>query len=134
MSRPVHFEIHATEPARVIDFYTALFGWEFTAWGPPGRYWLIRTAPTADAADRPGIDGGLMARLGGSAESGQSVNAFVCTINVDDVSAALTQIVDLGGSIALPRMAVPGVGWLGYGKDTDGNIFGVMQHDASAVE
>ncbi|MEQ1691625.1 MAG: VOC family protein [Gemmatimonas sp.] len=134
MPRPVHFEIHATEPARLIAFYTDLFGWQFNAWGPPGQYWLIRTAPDADsAAAPPGIDGGLIKRQGDAAISGQPVNAFVCTVGVDDASATLANIVVFGGSIALPRMAVPGVGWLGYGKDPDGNIFGVMQHDPSAA-
>ena len=134
MSRPIHFEIHATDPARVIEFYTTLFGWQFDAWGPPGGYWLIRTAPHADPTSAPpGIDGGLMARRGEPADSGQAVNAFVCTINVDDAAVALSRITELGGSIALPRMAVPGVGWLGYGKDPDGNIFGVMQNDTTAA-
>lgn len=134
MSRPIHFEIHATDPARLISFYTDLFGWQFTAWGPPGLYWVIRTGPDADPASaRPGIDGGLVARKGEAANSGQPVNAFVCTIGVDDAASAMESIVVLGGGIAVPRMAVPGVGWLGYGKDPDGNIFGVMQNDANAA-
>jgi predicted enzyme related to lactoylglutathione lyase len=29
-------------------------------------------------------------------------------------------------------MPIPGVGWLAYGKDTEGNIFGIMQSDAGA--
>jgi predicted enzyme related to lactoylglutathione lyase len=29
-------------------------------------------------------------------------------------------------------MAIPGIGWLGYLKDPDGNIVGVMQSDPSA--
>ena len=37
-----------------------------------------------------------------------------------------------GGKIARPKMAVLGVGWLAYCKDTDGNMFGVMQMDPSA--
>ena len=134
MSRPIHFEIHATDPPRWLSFYTDLFGWQFTAWGPPGQYWLIRTGPDADpVAALPGIDGGLVARKGEAAISGQPVNAFVCTIGVDDAESALDSVVVFGGSIAVPRMAVPGVGWLGYGKDPDGNIFGVTQDDANAA-
>jgi len=34
-----------------------------------------------------------------------------------------------GGTIALPKMPIPGVGWLAYCKDTEGNIFGLMQAD-----
>lgn len=29
-------------------------------------------------------------------------------------------------------MPVPGVGWLAYCKDTEGNIFGMMQPDTKA--
>jgi predicted enzyme related to lactoylglutathione lyase len=30
-------------------------------------------------------------------------------------------------------MAVPHIGWLAYAKDTEGNIFGIMQSDLSAA-
>lgn len=33
----------------------------------------------------------------------------------------------------LPVAAVPTVGWLAYRKDTDGNLFGVMQSDPGAT-
>lgn len=134
MSRVVHFEIHATEPESLIRFYQSLFGWNFQAWGPPGTYWMIQTAPHADAGQQPpGIDGGLVARRGGAAPEGQGVNAFVCTVGVTDVAAMMTQALDLGGTVAMPRMPVPGVGWLGYVKDPDGNILGLMQNDPSAA-
>jgi predicted enzyme related to lactoylglutathione lyase len=29
-------------------------------------------------------------------------------------------------------MAVPGVGWLAYVKDTEGNLLGMMQMDSAA--
>ena len=133
MSRVVHFEIHASDPARLIEFYTHLFGWQFRSLGP-SSYWLIDTAPGIDAANAPpGINGGLVPRRGGPPTDGQPVNAFACTVSVDDSAASLVRIVELGGSIALPRMAIPGVGWLGYGKDPDGNIFGVMQNDPTAA-
>ena len=32
----------------------------------------------------------------------------------------------------VPKMAIPGVGWLAYASDTEGNIFGMMQADAAA--
>ena len=37
-----------------------------------------------------------------------------------------------GGSIAVPKMPIPGMGWLAYCKDTEGNIFGMMQEDPEA--
>ena len=43
-------------------------------------------------------------------------------------------VIRAGGSITLPRMAVQGIGWVTYGKDTEGNLFGMMQEDPSAHE
>jgi hypothetical protein len=37
-----------------------------------------------------------------------------------------------GGQLARERMAVAGVGWLAYCKDTEGNLFGMMQADGGA--
>jgi len=127
MPRPVHFEIHATHPEVAMAFYGALFGWKFTPWGTAG-YWLVKTGE----AGEPGIDGGLVQRRGPPPEDGQAVNAYPCTVNVASVDEALARVVALGGRIAVPRTAVPGVGWVGYAKDTEGNLFGLHQRDPSA--
>ena len=39
---------------------------------------------------------------------------------------------DAGGLCVVPKMPIPGVGWLAYFKDPEGHIFGVMQADATA--
>ena len=44
----------------------------------------------------------------------------------------LEKIVKSGGEIFQPKIAVPGVGWAAYCKDSEGNIFGLMQEDPSA--
>jgi predicted enzyme related to lactoylglutathione lyase len=56
----------------------------------------------------------------------------VNTIDVTDLDATVHAVTDGGGTIALPKHAVPTVGWLTYCKDTDGNLFGLMQSDPSA--
>ena len=127
MSRVIHFEIHATEPDSLIAFYQGLFGWTFTRWGD-APYWLIGTGPR----DQPGIDGGLMARMGGPPADGAAVNAYVCTVDVADVDDVVARATTAGGAVALPKMAVPGVGWLAYVKDPDGNLLGLMQSDPAA--
>jgi len=126
MPRPVHFEIHATEPERAMAFYRAMFGWTFKSFMPGVDYWTIVTGPDSE----PGINGGLVRRKG-SAE-GTAVLAYVCTIQVSDVDAAMAQGLALGGTTALPKMPIPGVGWLAYLKDTEGNIFGITHEDAGA--
>jgi len=123
MPRVVHFEIHAADPERVIAYYQALFGWRFDAWGPPGAYWLITTGADGEA----GINGGLVPRRGSAAADGQPVNAFVCTVDVADLAATLKKLGELGGFVVVPRMPVPTVGYLAYAKDTEGNIFGMIQ-------
>jgi predicted enzyme related to lactoylglutathione lyase len=126
MSRVIHFEIHAEQPERAIKFYTAVFGWEFNKWPGPMDYWLITTGPDG----QPGINGGLIRRQG--VIDGQAVIAYVCTVDTKNVDDAIKTITANGGTIALPKMPVPGVGWLAYAKDTEGNIFGIMHRDAAA--
>lgn len=126
MGRVVHFEIHAEDPERAVKFYTDVFGWVFHKWDGPMEYWLITTGPD----DEPGINGGLVHRQG--TIDGTAVTSFVCTIAVDDLDAAIAKLEAFGAPVALPKHAIPGVGWLAYYKDTEGNLFGVNQADPSA--
>jgi len=126
MPRVVHFEIHAANPERAIAFYQKCFEWTFTKWEGPMPYWLIATGDDS----QPGINGGLLPRQGEI--DGQAVIAYVCTIDVPSVDETTAAVTANGGTIALPKMPIPGVGWLVYCKDTEGNIFGIMQADAAA--
>ncbi len=124
MSRVIHFEIHGSDPAALTRFYGELFGWKFSQWGDM-PYWLIETGPEGT----PGINGGLTLRRGARPVDGQAVNAFVCTIDVASVDDACAKALSLGGTEAVAKMPIPGVGWLAYVKDPDGNILGLMQND-----
>ena len=124
----VHLEIPAGNTAQAKEFWGGLFGWQFQAWGGPTEYWVISTGDTA----QPGINGGMVRRRGAAPAEGQAVNAFVCTVDVADLEATLRALPGAGGTLALPRMAVPGVGWLAYVKDPDGNLCGLMQADSAA--
>lgn len=128
MSRVVHFEIHATEPAALIAFYESLFGWSFKRFMPEVEYWSITTGPD----DQPGINGGLVKRRGPSPAGNEAVIASICTVQVSSVDATLAKSAELGGTVALPKMPIPGIGWLAYLKDLDGNILGIMHQDPSA--
>lgn len=126
MPRVVHFEVHAEDPQRALAFYSGVLGWEFSQWEGVEDYWLIRTGEPGE----PGIDGGMVRRRG--TIDGQAVIAFVCTVDVPSVDAYVERALSAGGTIALPKMAIPGVGWLAYLKDTEGNLFGMMQSDPAA--
>jgi predicted enzyme related to lactoylglutathione lyase len=129
MSRVIHFEIQATGPDVLIQFYEKLFGWSFVRWEGPMPYWLIKTGE----AGEPGIDGGLLPRNGGRAAPGQGVNCYVCTVDVVNLDAALTKTAEVGGTVVVPKMPIPGVGWLAYANDPDGNIFGMMESDPATA-
>lgn len=126
MNRVVHFEIHADNPERAKSFYSALFGWKITKWDGPIEYWLIETGPKTDL----GIDGGMLRRI--APIDGQAVIAYVCTIDCENIETTMATAQKLGAAIALPKTAIPGVGWMAYVKDTEGNIFGIMQSDMEA--
>lgn len=91
------------------------------------RYWLIGTG----SSDSTGIDGGLLIRRGNPPEDGQAVNAYVCIIDVETIDFLIETVVDAGGVNTAPKMSISGIGWVAYCKDTEGNIFGMMQNDPS---
>jgi len=56
----------------------------------------------------------------------------VNTIDVPSCDEFVRKAEAAGGKVALPKMAVPGVGWLAYCLDPEGNTFGLMQRDPEA--
>ncbi len=121
MPRVVHFEIHVDDPDRAGKFYREVFDWRFQKWEGPVEYWLITTGDSTE----PGIDGGMMRRRD---PQGNVYN----TIAVNNIDASIASIEKHGGTIVVAKMPIPGVGWLAYFKDTEGNIGGVMQADSNA--
>jgi len=91
-------------------------------------YWLVSTG-----SDGPGIDGGLLPREGPPPADDAPVSSFVITMDAADLDKTIAAIEEAGGRIVVPKQAVPRLGWLAYGKDTEGNIFGVLQNDESAA-
>ena len=129
MARRIHFEIHADDPLRAKAFYETTFGWTIQKWEGGGwDYWLIGTGPKTE----PGIDGGLLRRRGPRPTTGAPVNAFVVTVGVADVDATLTTALASGATVAAPKITIPGIGFLVYIHDSEGNILGMMQEDPGA--
>jgi uncharacterized protein len=125
----VHFEIHASEPQKLIDFYSGLLGWAFTQFeGAP--YWTIDTGEGAignvAGSAGHGINGGLVPRQGPKPELGSPVVGCNVVVGVDDVDGLMRRGVELGGTEALPAEDYPGVGRVGYLLDPDNNVFGLI--------
>lgn len=121
MPRVIHFEIPVDDIDRSIAFYDKVFGWKFTKWDGPQLYYLVSTGPK----DQPGIDGGLLKKR-------DPRQPMANTIQVENVDATVKAVETNGGKCVLPKMPIPGVGWLAYFTDPEGNVHGVMQPDAAA--
>lgn len=121
MPRVTHFEIDAEKPDELVKFYEKVFGWKITKWEGPVDYWLITTGKEGE----PGIDGGLSKRT-------DSVSSTVNTIDVPSIDEYIKKVKDKGGKIIRQKHAIPGVGWIAYFEDPEGNVFGLMQEDPSA--
>ncbi|HEX7785828.1 MAG TPA: VOC family protein [Methylomirabilota bacterium] len=115
-NRPVHFEIPANEPEALTKFYGELFGWKFEKAQFPGpEYWLCDTG-----AEGPGINGAVMQRQ----DPGQP---WMNYIDVASIDAAIAKATQLGGSVALPKTSVPGMGAYAAVVDPQGNIVGLWE-------
>lgn len=121
MPRVIHFEINADEPERAAEFYSELFGWKVIK-DEAVDYWLLITGEEG----QPGIDGGIRRRMSPDA-------ATVNSIEVPSVDDFLKKVVAKGGRALTSRMTIPGVGYMAYCMDTEGNSFGLFQEDRSAV-
>ncbi|MEJ2359024.1 MAG: VOC family protein [Deinococcales bacterium] len=122
MGRVIHFEIPARDMQRAGRFYREALGWTVTGWEGPVEYLLVGTG----SGGTPGIDGGIL-------RANELIGSVVNTASVDDLEAALERVKAAGGTVERGRQAVPGVGYMAYCRDTEGNLFGLMQEDASAV-
>ena len=125
----VHFEIHASEPQRLIDFYSGLLGWKFTQFGDQ-PYWSIDTGEGAignvAGTAGHGINGGLMPRHQPKPEVGAAVVGCNFVIGVDDVDGLMRRGVELGGTEAMAAEDMQGIGRVGYLLDPDNNVFGLI--------
>jgi predicted enzyme related to lactoylglutathione lyase len=119
--RVIHFEFGCESPERAAKFYQDVFDWKIEKWPGPTPYWLAATGPESD----PGINGGLLRHPDGRPRT-------IISILVDSIEDAAEKVRQNGGKMEIPKMTIPGVGYLGYCIDTEGNLFGIFQPDPQA--
>lgn len=121
---PAYFEIHVDDPERAMGFYRDAFGWIFTkANREPVEYWHIDTGVG---------QGGMLRRPSGQPMPLSGVNAFVCSMVVEDYDSMAAELLTHGARVVFPKFAVPGLCWQGYFSDTEGNTFGIFEPDVEA--
>lgn len=124
----VHFEIHASEPQKLADFYSQLFGWTFTKYGDMS-YWMIDTGDGAVNMTNQaghGINGGLTQREGPRPEAGAAINGCNVVVGVSDADATYAKALKLGGTEAMAPEDMESIGRTAYILDPDNNLFGII--------
>ncbi|HEY0812272.1 MAG TPA: VOC family protein [Pseudonocardia sp.] len=120
-----HFAINADDLPATRAFYESVFGWTFTAWGPPG-FFQIQTGPD----DQSGVQGAMQQRR--ALLPDQPTRGLECTFTVDDVDATAAAVRAAGGKVLMDRATISGVGHLIFFQDPSGNPVGAMQYDSAA--
>jgi predicted enzyme related to lactoylglutathione lyase len=123
-NRVVHFEIEAADRDRATKFYAQAFGWQMQQMGEEMGNYVVVT--TGDPKEPGGINGGIYVtppEAGGAKE----LNAYSCVIGVENVDQAMDKVKSAGGQLLGEKQDIPGIGTFMRCKDTEGNIFTILQ-------
>ena len=128
MDKVVHFEIPCDDVGRAKEFYGSIFGWDLqdVDMGNGVTYTTVTTVPVDDKmmpTEVGSINGGMMTRS-------PDTTSPVITVGVDSIDISLKQVEAAGGSVVTPRTEIPGMGAVGYFKDTEGNTLGLWESAA----
>lgn len=111
-ARPlVHWEIQARDPARIRDFYAAMFNWEIG----DGRFMAI---PPGIGGPEPGPAGHIVQG---------DTSRIVLYFQVRDLRASLENARELGGTVLREPFDVPGGPTLASIADPEGNPVVLVQ-------
>ena len=129
MSGVVHFEIPADDQERARGFYRGAYDGRLEVM-PDLGYTNVMTTPVDETTQAPLEPGAIN---GGMFERTADLPNPVITVDVDDIDAALGRITELGGAVVQAKTAIPGMGYFGYFRDTEGNILGLWTTASDAA-
>lgn len=111
-----HIEFEVKDFARAKDFYAAIFGWDFRAFG-----------------DSMMVFGVGASHVGGFQKVDEVRPAACASVwfEIEDIDKLLSVAEQKGGAKLCPKNFVQGVGWTAVIGDPDGNPVGLVQFDRS---
>ncbi len=114
----VHFEIPASDPTKVSNFYSQLFGWKFNKYeGGNMDYWLISHKETTGPGDT----------MGGLFKRNTPNEGFLNYFSTRNIDETLRNAQALGAKVAMAKQEIPQMGWFAVLQDPDGNTFALFQ-------
>jgi len=123
MDSVVHFEIPADDLDRGKKFYADVFGWQVKK-SPEIDYTTLLTTEVDEKTWQPKEPGAIN---GGMSMRDPKTPYPLVTIDVTDIDTTMEKIKKLGGSEVKEKMAVGDMGFVGYFKDSEGNILALWQ-------
>lgn len=120
-----HIEFHVDDLDRVIQFYWAVFGWDILDVSEAKE----KKATVVNEIKWPENSGPIISeplRI-----EGVELPKVLFTVEVSSIPETLSRISLWDGEIILTEVVVPGKGAVAYCKDTEGNLFSILQPDRS---
>jgi predicted enzyme related to lactoylglutathione lyase len=115
---PCWIDTSQPDPEAAVDFYKALFGWEFEDVMPPGsegKYFSAR------------LRGGDVAAVGSLPEGAPPMAMWNTYVWVDSADETASKVRHAGGSVVMEPFDVMSAGRMGVFADPEGAVFSVWQ-------
>lgn len=115
----VWFEVTGSDAKAQQQFYSQLFGWDFSETPEVPGYGMI-------SAPSDGIPGGV-----GPAPDGKGWSTFY--VRTPDIAGSLAQAETLGGNTVVPPQPLPDGSQFALIRDPDGQMVGLIQAAVAAA-
>lgn len=113
---PCWVDLMVPDPRMAMDFYGALFGWDFADQGDAAGNYLLCS-----------VDGRIVAGMGGSSPDREAPSVWTTYLATSDVDATAARITEAGGQLLMAPMDVMAEGRMVTASDPTGAVFGLWQ-------
>ena len=122
MAKSGSIEFHVRDLERVRQFYWAVFGWDILDAGEAGDKQSVSLTTFKLPADNR-----FILEPFESESEGLIPEGVLFRVKVTSIPETLSRIALWEGKIILTDLVLPGKGLMAYCKDTEGNLFGIIQ-------